>query len=32
MVTNLADIHRSMEVFAVDGELIGTVIGSYVRI
>ncbi|MGD9893148.1 MAG: hypothetical protein AB7R89_34630 [Dehalococcoidia bacterium] len=26
MVTNPADIHRGMEVFAVDGELIGTVI------
>lgn len=26
MVTNLADMHRGMEVFAVDGELIGTVI------
>lgn len=26
MVTNLADIHRGMEVFAVDGELIGTVL------
>lgn len=26
MVTNLTDIHRGMEVFAVDGERIGTVI------